>query len=91
MKQIICNIATLIMTIILVWILLSYINVIMHNTQIGYTYPVWNLFTYIKYGRKTMVKGYSVPDGYMGLLNGKYQLFETEQAYYECLLESEEI
>ena len=38
-----------------------------------------------------MVKGYSVPDGYMGLLNGKYQLFETEQAYYECLLESEEI
>ena len=38
-----------------------------------------------------MVKGYSVPDGYMGLLNGKYQLFETEQAYYECLLESEEL
>ena len=38
-----------------------------------------------------MVKGYSVPDGYMGLLNGKYQLFETEQAYYEYLLESEEI
>lgn len=38
-----------------------------------------------------MVKGYSVPDGYMGLLNGKYQLFDTEQAYYECLLESEEL
>ena len=29
-----------------------------------------------------MAKGYSVPDGYMGFLNGKYQLFETEQAYY---------
>ena len=28
-----------------------------------------------------MVKGYSVPDGYMGLVKGKYQLFETEQAY----------
>lgn len=38
-----------------------------------------------------MAKGYSVPDGYMGLLNGKYQLFETEQAYYEYLLESEEL
>ena len=38
-----------------------------------------------------MVKGYEVPDGFMGLVNGKYQLFETEQAYYECLLESEEI
>ena len=48
MKRIICNIATLIMILILAWILLSYINVIMHNTQIGYTYPVWNLFTYIK-------------------------------------------
>lgn len=38
-----------------------------------------------------MVKGYSVPNGYMGFLNGKYQLFETEQEYYECLLESEEL
>lgn len=38
-----------------------------------------------------MIKGYPVPDGYMGLVKGKYQLFETEQAYYECLLESEEI
>lgn len=38
-----------------------------------------------------MVKGYDVPDGYMGLINGNYQLFESEKAYYECLLESEEL
>ena len=51
MKQIICNIATLIMILILAWILLSYINVIMHNTQIGYTLPVWYVFTDITSGR----------------------------------------
>lgn len=37
------------------------------------------------------IKGYYVPDGYMGLVEGKYQLFESERAYYECLLESEEM
>ena len=31
-------------------------------------------------------KGYVVPDGYMGYANGRYQLFETEKAYYESLL-----
>lgn len=31
-------------------------------------------------------KGYVVPDGYMGYTNGRYQLFETEKAYYEYLL-----
>lgn len=48
MKQVICNIATLMLILILAWILLSYINVIQHNMQIEYTYPVWNLFMYIK-------------------------------------------
>lgn len=37
------------------------------------------------------MKGYEVPDGYMGWINGKYQLFESESAYYETLLEREEI
>lgn len=36
-------------------------------------------------------KGYFVPDGYMGYVDGKYQLFETEKAYYEYLLMVEEI
>ena len=31
-------------------------------------------------------KGYVVPDGYTGYANGRYQLFETEKAYYEYLL-----
>ena len=38
-----------------------------------------------------MIRGYSVPDGYMGLVNGKYMLFETEKAYNEYLLLKEEI
>lgn len=38
-----------------------------------------------------MPKGYSVPDGYMGLVNGKYMLFETEKAYNEYLLMKEEV
>ena len=42
-------------------------------------------------GGMDLVKGYAVPDGFMGFVEGKYQLFETEQAYYECLLESEEL
>lgn len=48
MKKVICNIATLVMILIFAWILLSYINVIQHNMQIGYVYPTWNLFTYIR-------------------------------------------
>ena len=38
-----------------------------------------------------MVKGFDVPEGYVGFINGKYQLFESEKAYYEFLLESEEL
>lgn len=38
-----------------------------------------------------MVNGYDVPNGYMGFINGNYQLFESEKAYYECLLESEKL
>lgn len=33
-----------------------------------------------------MSRGYLVPNGYMGLVNGKYVLFETEKAYNEYLL-----
>lgn len=40
---------------------------------------------------KKQMKGYEVPDGYMGWINGKYQLFESENEYYETLLEREEI
>lgn len=36
-------------------------------------------------------KGYSVPDGYMGYVKGKYQLFETEMAYYDYMLTEEEV
>ena len=37
------------------------------------------------------VKGYVVPDGYMGYANGRYQLFETESAYYDYLLMEVEV
>ena len=40
---------------------------------------------------KKQMKGYEVPDGYMGWINGKYQLFESESEYYETLLEREEV
>lgn len=36
-------------------------------------------------------KGYSVPDEYMGYVKGKYQLFETEMAYYDYMLTEEEV
>ncbi len=29
------------------------------------------------------MKGYPVDFGYMGLVDGKYQMFATEQEYYE--------
>lgn len=32
-------------------------------------------------------KGYPVESGYMGLINGEYMLFETEEAYREFLFE----
>ena len=31
------------------------------------------------------MKGYSVGNGYMGLVNGRYMLFESEEAYKEYL------
>ena len=34
-------------------------------------------------------KGYPVESGYMGLVDGKYMLFETEEAYKEFLFEYE--
>ncbi len=36
-------------------------------------------------------KGYSVPDGYMGYVKGKYQIFEKEMAYYDYMLTEEEV
>lgn len=33
------------------------------------------------------MKGYPVPSGYMGLVNGSYMLFATESDYYEYLTE----
>ena len=38
-----------------------------------------------------MIKGYVVPNGYMGLVKGKYQLFASENEYYEYMLEREEV
>lgn len=32
-----------------------------------------------------MLKGYPTPNGYMGYVDGKYMLFETEEAYYEYM------
>ena len=37
----------------------------------------------------TIPKGYTVPDGYMGLLKGKYILFATYGEYLEILREME--
>ena len=38
-----------------------------------------------------MIKGYIVPDGYMGLVKGKYQLFTSENDYLEYVLVNEEV
>ena len=37
------------------------------------------------------MKGYSTPEGYMGLVKGKYQLFSSETEYYEYMLENKEV
>ncbi len=34
-----------------------------------------------------MIKGYIVPYGYMGYVNGKYKLFATESEYIEYMEE----
>lgn len=31
------------------------------------------------------MRGYYVPAGYMGLVNGRYRLFATESDYYEYM------
>lgn len=33
------------------------------------------------------MKGYYVPDGYMGFIDGKYRLFATEEDYVEAYKE----
>ena len=38
-----------------------------------------------------MIKGYEVPDGFMGLVKGKYQLFASENDYLEYVLINEEV
>ena len=35
------------------------------------------------------MKGYSVPSGYMGYVDGRYMLFSTESEYYEYISEKE--
>lgn len=37
------------------------------------------------------MNGYNTPEGYMGLVKGKYQLFASETEYYEYMLENEEV
>jgi hypothetical protein len=36
-----------------------------------------------------MLKGYPIDVGYMGYVNGRYMLFETEDAYYKYCEEKE--
>ena len=35
-----------------------------------------------------MVKGYLVPDGYMGWVDGRYMLFATETDYIEYITDN---
>jgi len=37
-----------------------------------------------------MIKGYYVPDGYMGYVDGKYRLFANELDYLEYLQQEEQ-
>ena len=37
------------------------------------------------------MKGYNVPGGYMGLVNGTYRLFSSDTEYWEYMLENEEV
>ena len=43
------------------------------------------------YRRQTMIKGYIIPEGFMGLVKGKYQLFASENDYLEYVLVNEEV
>lgn len=37
------------------------------------------------------MRGYNTPEGYRGLVKGKYILFTSETEYYEYMLEREEV
>ena len=37
------------------------------------------------------MKGYVTPEGYRGLVKGKYLLFASETEYYEYMLENEKV
>ena len=37
------------------------------------------------------MKGYNTPEGYRGLVKGRYILFASETEYYEYMLEMEEV
>lgn len=37
------------------------------------------------------MKGYNTPEGYRGLVKGRYMLFASETEYYEYMLENEEV
>ena len=41
------NIVLAMSIILLTWVIASYVNTITHNMIVNYTYPVWNLFTYL--------------------------------------------
>ena len=42
--------AYIICTAVLIWVLTSWINVIVHNGNPSYEYPWWNIFTWIAKG-----------------------------------------
>lgn len=37
------------------------------------------------------MRGFNVPDGFMGLVKDRYILFASEEEYYEYLLANEEV
>ena len=37
-----------------------------------------------------MLQGYPIESGYKGYVDGRYMLFETEEAYYRYMTENEE-
>ena len=44
----------------------------------------WRI-THFHKGEGDLVKGYYVPNGYMGFVEGKYILFVSESEYYEYM------
>ena len=37
------------------------------------------------------MRGFNVPDGFMGYVKGRYMLFASETEYYEYMLENKEV